>query len=152
MLSENATRGWEMTAFVFLAALGLFLFLYTLHFRHQAHIMGPLPLRRALERAMSRGSSDQDEGGREDGGSTTPVPTEEELREEVRQLKRRLTRWATGFLSMAVLSALSGFLAFSRLSGLALALFGVGILGAFLSASALLIRDILVFLGKDLGN
>jgi hypothetical protein len=144
-LGSRGVNGLAISAL--LSALGFFIFLYALHFRHQALSMGPLPLRKALERAMARRS-----GVAGDIGDEIPEPTEEELLSEVDHLRRRLSRWSVGLAALAALLASSGWLTLSSLPALSYILIGTAGLVAFLSASSLLIRDILVLLKREFGG
>lgn len=120
----------------FCAAIGLLLFLYTLHFRYRALFMGPERLRSALSRTIS---------GDED-------VSDEDLWEGLLHLETRLGRviFATSLFLLLLMALCVTLTALSTLPGLTLVLSGICLLLVGVAASLILLRDILRFLHKQM--
>lgn len=132
-----------IAVFLFLAALGVLLFLYLLHFRNRSLRMGARSLRSALSRALAR-------EGVEEGQESD----EETLREGAMELLARFRRSIIilSVLLVTVFTCCVLLTLFSRLPGLALLLCGAGIILLSLLVSLLLLRDLVLLILADLGE
>ena len=132
-----------IAAFLFLAALGVLLFLYLLHFRNRSLRMGARSLRSALSRALA---GEEGEEGQESD--------EETLREGAMELLARFRRCTIilSALLAAVFTCCVLLTLFTSLPGLALLLCGAGIILLSLVVSLLLLRDLVLLILADLGE
>lgn len=126
----------SVVVFIFCSVLGLLAFLYTLHFRHRALVMGPERLRAALSRTVS-GKEESDE---------------EELREGLAELASRLRRAmaSTCALFLACLIPCLILIACSKLPWLSLALSGTCVLLLAALLCLRLLQDVIRYLHAHL--